>query len=329
MVDSQKYDFVGVLCRHIRLQPGKKNEIIRELEGHLEDKASDLVDRGVGGEAAKRLALQQMGDPVALAKQMQAVHTSVGLKEMGLAVIFPGCRAGSLQPLRQRPGRGCDPGADRGYCLVQLASGPAQHLVPPLDGIYLGRSGDSPADVGNQPGQVAPGSVGRQFLSPEHVPGGAALCLRVSCIVGNGAGCVPNGRLRLAAGSHVRLPDYPLDCGGAGCPVAGPFLAGSTGPGALPGALWIGVFLSIAALTAAFLKFGRCHAKVGHLLISTSVAITVAYAILLMNYHLFSVRLAIAGLMAILLFPALKKPLVSSLRVLQNAFQTTLHLIGR
>jgi hypothetical protein len=48
-----------------------------------------------------------------------------------------------------------------------------------------------------------------------------------------------------------------------------------------------------------------------------------------MNYHLFSVRLAIAGLMAILLFPALKKPLVSSLRVLQNAFQTTLHLIGR
>ena len=87
MVDSRDDDYVDVLSSHIRLQPANKNEIIRELEGHLEDKASDLVSLGVNQKAAKRQALQQMGDPIALARQLQEVHTSAGLKELGLAVI--------------------------------------------------------------------------------------------------------------------------------------------------------------------------------------------------------------------------------------------------
>ena len=97
----------------------------------------------------------------------------------------------------------------------------------------------------------------------------------------------------------------------------------------LPGALWILLFFSIAAITAAFLKFGRCHVRVGHLIISTSLAITFAYAILLVNYHLVPVRLAIAGLVAIMLAPALNKPLSSSLGVLHNVLQTTMHVMGR
>ena len=87
MVDSQDQDYVDVLSRHIRLRPGKKSEIIRELEGHLEDKATDMAGLGVRREAAKRQAFQQMGDPVALAKLFQEVHTFVGLKELGLAVL--------------------------------------------------------------------------------------------------------------------------------------------------------------------------------------------------------------------------------------------------
>ncbi len=86
-MDSQDHNYFDVLTRHIRLRPGKKEEIIRELEGHLEDKASDLICLGMSREAAERQALRQMGDPVALARQFQEAHTCVGFKELGPAVL--------------------------------------------------------------------------------------------------------------------------------------------------------------------------------------------------------------------------------------------------
>jgi len=331
VVDSQKYDYVGVLSRHLRLQPGKKKEIICELEGHLEDKASDLVDRGVRGEAAQRLALQQMGDPVALARQIQAVHTSVGLKEMGLAIIphflvaglvaFNLCDSviavavtlaliGGIAWLNWRRG---EPGIWSYPWMGFTLAAPAIFLLMLV---------------------ISPGKLALGLLAGTSYPVSLALVLLFCTYVGAALWVMVRVVYRVAGCDWllVAMSGFPITLLTAWVLVAqwlDPSWQTPVAPTVLPGAMWIVVFLSISALTAAFLKFGRRHARVGHLLISTSVAITVAYAILLMNYHLFSVRLAIAGLMAIVLFPALKRPLVSGLRVLHNAFQTTLHLIGR
>ena len=331
MVDSQKADYVGVLSRHIRLQPGKKKEIILEIEGHLEDKASDLADRGVRKEAAKRLALQQLGDPDVLARHIQEVHTSVGLKEVGLAVIphfllaglvaFGLCDSilavaatlaviGGVAWLTWRQG---NPSVWSHSWLGFTLAAPAIFLL--MLALGPGKSLQSLLWVGSYPV-----SLSLTLLFWGYV--GVLLWVMVRVVQR-----VAGYDWLLVAFSGIPVPvltawvlvaqwldpswKAPLELTG------------------LPGALWILVFLSIAATTATFLKFGRRHLRVGHLLISTAVALTFAYSILLVDYQPVPARLAIAGMMAVMLFPALKKPLASSLRVLHNVLHTTTHLVGK
>ena len=331
MVDSQKYDYVGALSRHIRLQPGKKNEIIREIEGHLEDKTSDLANRGVRREAAKRLALQQMGDPVALARQIQEVHTSVGLKEMGLAVIphfliaglvaFNLCDSllavattlaliGAVTWLNWRHG---NPRIWSYSWLGFTLAAPAIFLLM----LVIGPEKSVQSLLA---GSAYPVSVSLILLFWGYVAVAFWVMVRVVYRV---VGCdwllVAISGISITVLTAWVLAAQWLD----------PAWKTPLSLAVLPGALWIFLLLSIAALTATFLKFGRRHVKVGHLVISTAIAVTVAYAILLMNYNFVPFELAFVGLMAILLAPALKKPLVSSLRLLHNVLHTTVHLMGK
>ncbi len=331
MVDSQKFDYVGVLSRHIRLQPAKKKEIIREIEGHLEDKASDLADRGVRTEEAKRLALQQMGDPVALARQIQEVHTSVGLKEMGLAVIPHFLIAGLVA---------------FGLCDSILAVAAALALIGCVTWLnwrhsnpsiwsypWLGFTLAAPA-IFLLMLVIGPDKSVHTVLVGNGYPVSMSLILLFSGYIAVALWVMVRVVYRVVGHDWllVAFSGIPIPLLTAWVLVAqwlDPSWQTPLALPGLPGALWILVFFSIAAITAAFLKFGRRHVKVGHLLISTAIAVTVAYSILLLNYHLVPVRLAIAGLMAIMLAPVLKKPLSSSLRVLHNVLQTTIHLMGR
>lgn len=331
MVDSRKYDYVSVLSRHIRLQPGKKKEIIREIEGHLEDKASDLVDRGVRQEAAKRLALQQMGDPVALARQIQEVHTSVGLKEMGLAVIPHFLIAGlvAFNLCDNIPAVAVALALIGGVAWLNWRQGNPSIWSYPWLGFTLAAPAIFLLMLVISPdkslptlleGGAYPVSMTLILLFWGYVAVALWVMIRIVYrVVGNDWLLVAISGIPIPLLTAWVLVAQWLD----------PSWQTPLALAVLPGAPWILVFLSIAAITAAFLKFGRRHVKVGHLLISTSIAITIAYAILLVNYHLVPVRLAVAGLMAILLALALRKPLASSLRVLHNVLHTTMHLMGK
>ena len=291
----------------------------------------DLADRGVRREAAKRLALQQMGDPVALARQIQEVHTSVGLKEMGLAVMPHFLIAGLVA---------------FGLCDSSLAVAVALALVGGVSWLnwrhgnpsiwsypWLGFTLGAPA-IFLLMMVIGPGKSVQAVLAGSAYPVNLSLIFLFLGYVAIAQWVTVRVVYRVVGHDWllVAFPGIPILLLTALVLVAqwlDPAWQTPLALVGLPGALWILLFFSIAAITAAFLKFGRCHVKVGHLIISTSLAINFAYAILLVNYHLVPVRLAIAGLMAIMLAPALKKPLSSSLRVLHNVLQTTMHVMGR
>ena len=48
--------------------------LLRELEQHLEDQRDDCLKEGNSPEEAERLAVQDMGDPVTVGTELDAVH---------------------------------------------------------------------------------------------------------------------------------------------------------------------------------------------------------------------------------------------------------------
>jgi hypothetical protein len=65
------------------------------LQSHLEDKATELEAQGVDRATAQNLAVQQMGDPEAIASRMYAVH-SPGLWRDILLATIPHCLLAAL-----------------------------------------------------------------------------------------------------------------------------------------------------------------------------------------------------------------------------------------
>lgn len=329
MADSDKY--VGALSRNIRLQPAKKKEIISELEDHLEDKTNELINLGVRQETAKSLAVEQLGDPVTLARLMQDVHTIVGRKELGKAVI-PHLLLAGLVALGL-----CDSIAAVVLTLGFVGSVTWLNWRGGFPGIWsyswLGVSVAAPAVVLLML-VIGPGKSFHTLLAGASYPVGLTLLALFSGYVAV-ASWVIMRVVRVKVGhdwllvAFSGLPLLWLTAWVLAAQWSDPTWKPPLALLGLPGAPWILMFLSMAAVSAAYMKFGRRHARVGQLLISTAILVTGGYAMLLVNYHSTAVRLAIVVLIAIMLAPALRKPLVSSLRMVQNVLQTTVHLICR
>ncbi len=80
-------NYLHALARRLHLDPAKKDEIIRELEAHLEDKTAELEAQGVDHEAAMARAVQEMGAPNAVARGMYEVHSPGMWRDALLATI--------------------------------------------------------------------------------------------------------------------------------------------------------------------------------------------------------------------------------------------------
>ncbi|MCH9017153.1 MAG: hypothetical protein IIB89_05255, partial [Chloroflexi bacterium] len=63
-------NYLYSLARRLHLDPAKKDEIIRELEAHLEDKTAELEAQGVDHDTAMARAVREMGAPNAVARGM-------------------------------------------------------------------------------------------------------------------------------------------------------------------------------------------------------------------------------------------------------------------
>jgi hypothetical protein len=67
--------YFHALARRLRLEPRKEREIILELEAHLEDRARELQEEGLTPEEAYSRAIQELGRPEAIARDMYTIHS--------------------------------------------------------------------------------------------------------------------------------------------------------------------------------------------------------------------------------------------------------------
>ncbi|MFN3973873.1 MAG: permease prefix domain 1-containing protein [Dehalococcoidia bacterium] len=76
------------LRKRLRLAPSKAQEILQELEAHLEDRTAELMENGLPREQAVRQALEELGESHLLARQFYAVHSCAPWPTTALAA-FP------------------------------------------------------------------------------------------------------------------------------------------------------------------------------------------------------------------------------------------------
>ena len=79
--------YLHALARRLHLDPAEKDEIIQELEAHLEDKAAELETQGIDHDAAVSRAVQEMGAPNVVARGMYEVHSPGVWRDVILATI--------------------------------------------------------------------------------------------------------------------------------------------------------------------------------------------------------------------------------------------------
>ena len=69
------------------MEPREEQDIILELEGHLEDKTADFETRGLDRDLALKVAVQEMGAPEAVASGMYKVHSPGLWRDVILATV--------------------------------------------------------------------------------------------------------------------------------------------------------------------------------------------------------------------------------------------------
>lgn len=80
--------YLSTLAHQLHLGSSEEErEIVQELEGHLEDKVSELEASGVDHQAALDRAIVEMGNPRAVASQMYQVHSPAVWKDVLLATV--------------------------------------------------------------------------------------------------------------------------------------------------------------------------------------------------------------------------------------------------
>ena len=79
--------YLHSLAQKLHLRPNEEQEILLELEGHLEDKATELESQGMDRESALQLAVHEMGDPAPVASGMYKVHSPVVWRDVVLATV--------------------------------------------------------------------------------------------------------------------------------------------------------------------------------------------------------------------------------------------------
>ncbi|GBD10808.1 hypothetical protein HRbin23_00458 [bacterium HR23] len=75
------------LRRRLRIAPSKAQEILRELEAHLEDRTAELMEMGLPRDQAVRQALHELGDTRLVAREFYAVHARAPWPTTALAAL--------------------------------------------------------------------------------------------------------------------------------------------------------------------------------------------------------------------------------------------------
>ena len=79
--------YLSELGEHLHIEQAKKGEILRELRGHLEDRAQELADTGMSTDEALGQAMREMGESRSVATGLYEVHSSRSWYHAGLAAL--------------------------------------------------------------------------------------------------------------------------------------------------------------------------------------------------------------------------------------------------
>jgi hypothetical protein len=79
--------YLNGLKNSLRIDPVAKDDLIREISGHLEDKISELRETGMSELEATETATQLLGSPQVIAKQIYEVYSQGSWKQTIFAII--------------------------------------------------------------------------------------------------------------------------------------------------------------------------------------------------------------------------------------------------
>ncbi len=80
-------NYLNVLKRQLRVDPVEKDEILRELSCHLEDKIGELRDKGMTELEAIETASNLLGSPDIIARQIYEIYSQGSWKQTIFAII--------------------------------------------------------------------------------------------------------------------------------------------------------------------------------------------------------------------------------------------------
>ena len=75
------------LAKQLRLAPDAKDDILREMEGHLEERTAEMEKAGLTPPEAQRRAAAHMGRPDAVANDLYAIHSRGNWRDILLATL--------------------------------------------------------------------------------------------------------------------------------------------------------------------------------------------------------------------------------------------------
>ncbi|MBI2872331.1 MAG: hypothetical protein HYY00_03975 [Chloroflexi bacterium] len=84
-MNTDIHAYLGNMGRHLRLEPGRRSEILRELSTHVEERVRELRESGIPSAEATESAIRELGDLSQVSREMYSVHSTGSWSEVLLA----------------------------------------------------------------------------------------------------------------------------------------------------------------------------------------------------------------------------------------------------
>jgi hypothetical protein len=84
---TAKLSYLDDLKDYLRIDPATESDVVRELDAHLEDKSQELKESGFSEEEATETAVQFLGSPRLIARQMYEVYSQGSWRQALFAAL--------------------------------------------------------------------------------------------------------------------------------------------------------------------------------------------------------------------------------------------------
>ncbi len=309
------------LAKRLKLEPAAKKDILRELEGHLEEKTAELERDGLPSQEARKQAAMHLGRLDVIAKDMYSVHSKGAWREILLATL-PHLLLAALFALHLW--------TELLALIITMAvftfiayrgwkSSGARWTYS-----WLGYSLAAPT-ISWLMAFMALGYAGWSFITTGSLPFSVPVLILLAAYAPFSLWILANVTLRVVKRDWLlaSLTALPF-----------PFLTSWILFLNWQGGLWTGsskiqetdsdrvvVFLALAVTTAVFFKVGKRLVQIGLLTLSTALLVVYTVAAIPLTFGILAVTLVILSSVAFLLSPAILEAWLSKRLSNRSAFK--------